>query len=403
MKKTTIYRFSSAARSITILIFFAIVGGLWLLWATLGPRTSDYFLEIGDRKLGQLVQVNSTSSKGMAPLELDNTNNRALPGEIAPSSAPEPNVQESRSRALSDAGAWGDNFGSLNALFAGLAFTGALAALFMQGQTFEAQQIESHKQRFEETYFELLQLLKSARSEVRYRYTTVYRNARKETNTGDLDQEFRYGSDAFRTAIYEFNYWINAGKTSKPTRKNIERMYSVRVHRRYESTFSPYFRLIYTILKRVSDDKTLTDKEKAQYGNLLRSQLTSFEIGLTAFNGLLMEAKDLDKLITEFRLLKYLPNGSIKDLLKTIYPPEAFEGRGDDGATSTHDNTYLLMIFTGLTSFLAGLTLIWFVGLASGGPTAVVLTLIGACSPNISALNPEKQPVAATQDVTAES
>ncbi|MBZ9648640.1 putative phage abortive infection protein, partial [Sphingobium sp. 3R8] len=47
---------------------------------------------------------------------------------------------------------------------------------------------------------------------------------------------------------------------------------------------SPYFRIIYTILYRIKSDKYLIDKEKFQYSNLLRSQLTSRELTVLALN-----------------------------------------------------------------------------------------------------------------------
>ncbi|WP_405049507.1 putative phage abortive infection protein [Rhizobium sp. BK176] len=71
-------------------------------------------------------------------------------------------------------------------------------------------------------------------------------------------------------------------------------LYRKRVHVRYESTFGPYFRLLYTILWRLRDDKKLTPEEKRRYGNLLRGHLTSFEVAMAGLNGLMPRAKDFD-------------------------------------------------------------------------------------------------------------
>lgn len=67
--------------------------------------------------------------------------------------------------------------------------------------------------------------------------------------------------------------------------------------------------------------------EKAAYGNLLRSQLTSHDLVLIGFNGLIPPAKNFSSYITEFRLLKYLPKNDVRDALQRHYPKEAFTAR----------------------------------------------------------------------------
>ncbi len=103
--------------------------------------------------------------------------------------------------------------------------------------------------------------------------------------------------------------------------------YSDEVHQRAEGTLGPYFRVLYTILRRISEKEELSETEKARYGNLVRSQLSSAEVALIAANALTTASNDFKRFVIEFRLLKYLPPGGYGSILERIYPEEAFAPR----------------------------------------------------------------------------
>ncbi|MGO7039853.1 putative phage abortive infection protein [Rhizobium acaciae] len=280
-----------------IAVMFAVVLA-WLYWGMSGPRISELFITEGFLKL---------------PLPL------APPIESLPTGD---NVMEK-------AGQWGDGFGALNALFAGLAFTGALAALFMQGHAADKQNKDYHRQRFESSYFELLALLRETRREVRFRYSLPYRKANKIATSSERSK-VQTEAAAFRTAMYELRYLVRTRTTAtRRTQAQLEKLYRLGIHARFESTFGPYFRIVYTILRRIKDDKVLSEPEKIQYSNLLRSQLTSHELALAGFNGLMPQANDFDALLTEFHMLKYLPTGIARRALEEVYDPTAFAARDD--------------------------------------------------------------------------
>lgn len=235
---------------------------------------------------------------------------------------------------ISKAGAWGDSFGAFSAFFGAVGFAGVIATLIQQGSVITQQQEEVHKQRFEATYFELLDMLRAARSEVRFRQSEEYRQSRGSTRKKSSLEE---GSGAFRAAMFEFKFWL--GREEIPHNRKLAigvlgRLYRKRIHQRYESTFGPYFRLLYTILWRLREDKKLSTEERRRYSNLLRAHLTSFEVGLAGFNGLMEQAKNLDELLTEFRMLKYYPSGEVRQALELVYLPKAFQGSQTDKATS---------------------------------------------------------------------
>jgi hypothetical protein len=54
------------------------------------------------------------------------------------------------------------------------------------------------------------------------------------------------------------------------------------------------------MLRRIKDDPVLSPEEKVEYGNLLRSQLTGFEIALAGLNGLSKVSNDFSSLVKAF-------------------------------------------------------------------------------------------------------
>lgn len=229
--------------------------------------------------------------------------------------------------ALERAGQWGDSFGAFSALVSTLGFAAVLATLWMQGDALREQQRDQHKQRFESSFFQLLELMRQARREVRFGFSLEFLVA--TTTTRKRSNKTVTGPEAIMCAIIELRHWMSAEGVlgRRATRSQLSDLYLKRVHGRYESTFGPYFRLIYTVLFRIRDDAILSEGEKARYANLLRSQLTSYEISLIAINGLAPIAKDLSDLLTEFRLLKYLPVGAMRRTLEAVYVPDAFAAR----------------------------------------------------------------------------
>ena len=224
-------------------------------------------------------------------------------------------------------GQWGDAFGGLNALFSALAFVAVLFTLHQQQNQIDEAAQDQHLQRFERTFYELLRLLREAREDVEFRYTDGYDGGTrtKEKNYDELVT----GPEAFKRAQFEIRYWaeveeLHAGRVSSG---RLAEIYVTNCHDRYESTFAPYYRLLYTILSRIKNDLKLEVEEKHRYGNLLRSQLTSHEVGLCCYNGLSAASGSFKELLIEFRIAKYLPEEFGRRILQDHYPPSTFLGR----------------------------------------------------------------------------
>lgn len=221
------------------------------------------------------------------------------------------------------AGAWGDSFGGFNALFGALGFGAVISTLFLQYRSLQEQKREQHIARFEDNFFRLLELLREMRSEIEYTQTEDF----IATNSMYVRKGLLKGHDAIEAAYREINHFVFAlSLGSRIKKRHVAAQYNNYVHARYEFCFSPYFRIIYTILRRIASDNVLSDDEKANYGNIVRSQMTSFEVGMLAFNATSKVSKDLSLLVEQFRMLKYLPNKR-RRVLGDIFPPIAYAAR----------------------------------------------------------------------------
>jgi len=228
-------------------------------------------------------------------------------------------------------GQLGDTFGALNALFSAFAFLAVLFTLKQQQDDLSRQQAQiakaeedQHKKRFEDIFFQLLSVIRENRKDVRFANSKAYRLA----NRGTLHVSYE-GHLAFQAAYREMLYWvqIEAKDGKKLDRDQFAELYAEKVHVRYESTLGAYFRLVYETLDRVERDKRLGRDEKNEFGNLVRGQMTSFEATIAGCNALNDFAKDFERLVNRFRLLKYARQGGVYNELTNHYPPETFQGR----------------------------------------------------------------------------
>ncbi|KAA3500258.1 hypothetical protein DXM26_20545 [Agrobacterium tumefaciens] len=226
------------------------------------------------------------------------------------------------------AGPWGDSFGPFSAFFSALGFTAVLITLWVQQNQIRETLRAQHRQQFENTFFQLLTMIRENREHVRFRHSVMYTASLYGTNKASQRETFT-GHTAFRAAFNEMTFWVKHEIASKAAlgKKDLAKIFADRVHARYESTLGAHHRLVYNTLDRIRIDPYLSDREKNDFANLVRSQFTSFEAIILGCNGLNRYAKDFDDIIVRFRLLKYARTGIIYNELKRHYPESAFRGR----------------------------------------------------------------------------
>lgn len=221
----------------------------------------------------------------------------------------------------SSAGDWGDAFGGFNALFGAVGSAAVIITLIVQGQSLKQQQLDQHRQNFDATFFQLLRLLRELRSEIRYARSPAASN----------DKKVRVGGEALKAALFDTKFFI-ADKTQAdvPLSKTaIGNLYAHYVHSRAEDALGPYFRVIYTILRRIDQDKVLTTDQKVAYANLLRGQLGSPEVELIAVNALSKASKDFGYFVRKYRIPRYAQDPMLKKYIREWYGVDVLESRLD--------------------------------------------------------------------------
>jgi hypothetical protein len=226
--------------------------------------------------------------------------------------------------ASAELGQWGDSFGALTSLFTLLGFIGIVTTVILQRQQMATSEKFQRVERFDNLYFEIMKLIREVRKEVKFRYTEKY-----ASETGHSKRETVYDTQAFRYAWREISYFFNKlGR--QMTLKETQDLYHDTIHDRFESGFAPYFRSVFTILRRIDDEPSLSDEEKQFYANLIRSQMNSYELAVIGLNALSPVAGELQTYLTKYRMLKYLPDDATRRIiLVPHYDPVTFQGRED--------------------------------------------------------------------------
>lgn len=245
---------------------------------------------------------------------------------------------------FSDPGAFGDMFGAVNALFSGLAFAGVIYAMFLQkrelgyqreelqntrlelaGQKeqLKAQNDTLRKQRFENTFFSLVGFQNEIVMALRI----------------DRHAESYVGRDCMRFFYNEFKSAY--GHESHERRYASESELVKKAYARFFLPWQPYighyFRSLYNIVKFVKHSDI---EDKQMYVNLLRSQLSVYELSLLFYNCLSEYGNERFKnLVEEFALLENLSDGLLlMEDHRQLYELGAFEEKIEEVASFSDES-----------------------------------------------------------------
>ena len=254
---------------------------------------------------------------------------------------------------LTARGTFGDMFGAVNALFSGLAFAGLIIAIYMQRKELEYQREELELtrkefqkqtkefeeqnknlaiQRFENTFFSMVKLLNSIIDSISFE--EVIYGAVGGFNTAQL----QYMSPAQRTRNNNGREVFTCFRKQLVVElKNItsienfsDKVSEFFLHHPYsaDNYIGHYFKVIYSILKQIDQNKSLNFDEKKSYSNMLRSQLSCDELFLLFCNCLQRDEFILLKLLIEkYSFLKHFYNFEISDEIMQNYQPRAYQSR----------------------------------------------------------------------------
>ena len=247
-------------------------------------------------------------------------------------------------------GTFGDMFGALNALFSGLAFAGIILTILLQRKELKLQRQELQEtreefrtqnetlklQRFENTFFSLLNLHHQIVNAIDFRY---YK--RKESSVRNMmdailnDNEEKEivvitGRDVFR---YRYNSMLEELKSNFV---NWEEQY-FKEYQEAQTDFGHYFRNLYRMIKLVDqtsffyDEKEVSEVEvfelKYKYTSIIRSQISDYELLWIFYNCASRNGKEKFRpLIERYSFLKNLPRNLLaSEIHIKLYEPRAYD------------------------------------------------------------------------------
>lgn len=228
-------------------------------------------------------------------------------------------------------GVFGDSFGLLTSFFSGLAFAGLIITMLMQKEELELQRKElsltreelvaqrqeltnqnntMRQQRFENTFFQMLSL-----------HNEIVRSVEIGSGSKQLT-----GRSAFELLRSDF---ITNGDGKYLKDAGIDRINEIylKFHQKNQHRIGHYFRNLYTIIKFVDESDV---ESKKLYTNIVRAQLSSYELFFLFYNCLSEMGKEkFKRLVEEYALLKNLPDSLIENLAthKQFYGYRAYGGR----------------------------------------------------------------------------
>ena len=196
-------------------------------------------------------------------------------------------------------GTFGDTFGAVNALFSGLAFAGLIATLLYQkeelklqreelqqtreelkGQReeFEEQNKTLKRQRFENTFFNMLSLQQEITNNLFYQD--------EKENEQTITQHTYKGREVFKE-IYE-NATVKYEDLIYPKNTGLKLVLKHNGYNAYTAIadttrFDHYFRNLYRIFKYIDTTDLIDQNERYQYACIVRSQLSDYELIMLFF------------------------------------------------------------------------------------------------------------------------
>ena len=243
-------------------------------------------------------------------------------------------------------GQWGDSFGVVVAFFSGLGFIALIWTIRQSNkqhrEVLESQQEELRLQRkelelqreelthtreeikgqkeqlaaqnktlrhqnFESSFFQLLGLYNNIIDAMEI--SASHSHASKRDSFRLIHHELRYSNNlSGETLEQTYSYisekeWDSAEEEKQFIQKIINERHDL-FFARYQVQVGHYFRHLYNMVKFVDEKDFLTYQEKNRYTNLIRAQLSSYELVLLFYNCLSEREKNFKPLIEKYALLK---------------------------------------------------------------------------------------------------
>ena len=224
---------------------------------------------------------------------------------------------------------FGDSFGGVNALVSALAFAGMIVTfafqryeLGMQREELKAQRDEFSAQnntlklqRFENTFFNMMELQQNIVNDL-YAEEEVKRNITEDSSDGgrrlgkEVITHYQHkGRDMFHYAFMEVKHTYHDDKNVRHEAFGLFELLYERGLKSFDeyyttTVFDHYYRHLYTILKFIDQNTWLSKEEQYKYATFLRATLSRYELVMLYYNGF-FHVK-MKKLMEKYHLLNNL-------------------------------------------------------------------------------------------------
>ena len=207
-------------------------------------------------------------------------------------------------------GTFGDMFGAVNALFSGLAFAGLIVTILYQKEELKLQREElketrnelnaqklefqeqnktMKRQRFENTFFNMLSLQQEIVANLSFEYYASPNirphNIPEEIFYRGVPKGLFHGREVFegiyKHAVIEYNGIRYLDGIYKLLSNSGYAIYS---NISITTRFDHYFRHLYRIVKYVDSSDLISDDERYEYACIARSQLSDYELVMLFYN-----------------------------------------------------------------------------------------------------------------------
>lgn len=207
-------------------------------------------------------------------------------------------------------GTFGDMFGAVNALFSGLAFAGVIYAIFLQRKELELQrrELESTREELEGQKIAMIEqnkfLNKQSLEGTFFQMLEFHNYILGSIEIRNSQGEPVKGKDCFRLWHNEIIENFEHGPKENRLNNEVIQYFYNAFYQEWQGSIGHYFRSLYNIVKFVHYSD-LADKKF--YTNLVRAQLSVYELLLIFYNCEYGMGKDKFKLLIEdYSLLKTL-------------------------------------------------------------------------------------------------
>ena len=223
-------------------------------------------------------------------------------------------------------GAFGDAFGTLNALFSGMAFSGVIITLLLQRKDIKDNQKEVTRQRGE--------VIRQQEESQFYRLLSLQQRAVREFDLhkprfGPLgnttSSTVAKGRDCFKTWTQQLTDSYNI--TDSPDHaKRIQATYD-KLWSNHRGDLSLYFRSLYNLFKFISSSEHVN---KRWLGNVVRSLISDYELVILFYNCLSPKGGKFKAFANEFAIFDNLDPALLLDPTHSLLLERTAYGKNDE-------------------------------------------------------------------------